>query len=492
MYIYRFLFLIALSTACHCGCTSIFNPDSAIDAAITAYSSDKNSFSMDDETSDGGRDDQRNLKGGRLTEPSLNVSTENPELQQDRALTDSIDLGLSQSDEPTGDHKAGSSLKTQDDQTSVSESSWDKIEQSVLNSLDPNPKSTFQSLPNEFSRGGTSRSGVSRNAPVQSPGLSRKSDNRGLGSETRNSSPLIQIYDRESVAGNPELSDQRSPTSNLPLIQRSIVSDVKIPGIAFDQIFETDTSISQSAKRSADAKGVNWRDSLEAAGEHLREELKSGQIGEDDAKNLTVFLEILDSVDGDNRSLVSLVSKIKDLKESLPPHHYNALRTVIAQTKIDGSSGQQLDDLFRQALDVVSETSDLGIKKAAICNEVTGFGKFKQFESNRFSPGDEVLIYCEIENFSTEDIDGEDGEVHQCEFNAQIQFVNGQGETDHVQSLAKITDQSKSNRRDFYILFRIRIPDLSNGDHSLQVQIQDKVGRKTARLDQPIRFQIAK
>jgi len=488
MYVYRFLFLIALSTACHCGCTSIFNPDSAIDAAIAGYSSDQPSFSIDDESSVGKRDDQRNLNGARLTERSLNVSAGNPEFPRTQASTDSRDVDRLQVKERVGNRNASPPPKTQDKHEAVLQSSWDKIEQSVLSIPDPDPKSAFQSLPYQFS----SRSDVLSNAPVQGYGPEQKSNSRGVVKETDDSSQLIQIYDRESVADKKELDNQQSPKSYLPLIQRSVVSDVKIPGIAFDRIFETDASISQSAKRSTDTKGVNWRDSLEAAGEHLREELKSGQIGEGDAKNLTVFLEILDSIDGDNRSLVSLVGKIKDLKASLPPHHYDALRTVISQTKIDGSSGQQLDDLFRQALDVVSETSDLGIKKAAICNEVTGFGKFKQFENNRFRPGDEVLIYCEIENFSTENIDGEDGEVHQCEFNAQIQFVNDKGETDHVQSLAKITDQSKSNRRDFYILFQIRIPDLENGDHSLQVQIQDKVGHKTARLDQPIRFQIAK
>lgn len=487
MFIYRFSILIALCTACHCGCASIFNPDSAIDAAIAAYSS-TDQISNDEQPSTGLSDhsavSDRNDPNSRFQDSLTGVL----ESQGNSTQPNEKDSGSLYAISEQANGHTGLPRTRSDHQAPDSSSSWDLIEKSLLSSQDSKHDSSFQSLPSGSPQEDRNRPNSSREKTVG--GIETfHVENRVVAEPNGKTTELIQIYDRNPIANESEPKRAKAE-SYLPLIQRSVVPDVDVPKISFDGMFDEEPERFMVSGGVNEDRGINWRDSLEAAGDHLREELKSGQIGKADATQLNVLLEILDSIDGDNRSLVNLVSKMKELKESLPPHHYNALRTVIAKTKGEASSGQQLDDLFRQALDVVSETSDLGIKKAAICNEVNGFGKFNQFESNQFRPGDEFLLYCEIENFSTEDIEGAEGTVHQCEFKAQVEYINSKGETDHVQSLAKITDQSKSDRRDFYILFRIRIPDLAAGDHSLQVQIQDKVGRKSARLDHPIRFHI--
>lgn len=484
---YRFLILIALCAACHCGCTSIFNPDSAIDAAIAAYSSTdqipngeqsltvpRGDFAVSD----------RNDPNPRFQE-SITGLSESPAISTQATLGETGSLRASNGRNDRGGRQSNKSEPSAQD----SPSSWERIEKSLLSSRDSSHDTSFQSLPSGEPREYGRVPNSSFEKTVVGMEASEAVANRVAKESNEGTTELIQIYDRNPIRNETE-SKPKKTESYLPLIQRSVVPEVNVPKISFDGIFDEEPEQRMVSGGMQEDRGINWRDSLEAAGDHLREELKSGQIEKADATQLNVLLEILDSIDGDNRSLVNLVSKMKELKESLPPHHYNALRAVITKTKGESSSGQQLDDLFRQALDVVSETSELGIKKAAICNEVNGFGKFNQFESNQFRPGDEVLLYCEIENFATEDIEVAEGTVHQCEFKAQVEYINGNGETDHVQSLAKITDQSKSDRRDFYILFRIRIPDLSSGDHSLQVQIQDKVGRKSARLDHPIRFHI--
>ncbi|MEC9094924.1 MAG: hypothetical protein VX438_19605 [Planctomycetota bacterium] len=341
-------------------------------------------------------------------------------------------------------------------------SSWQKIEKELSTSAslaDPDRISQTNSIAKQQHR--RSISDPASEAPQQHP-----------------PAKLIRIYSNQQQP----FQKPSAPIPTFPLIQRPIIYNQSI----VEQAIEAEQEFNPEAHRQSD---ISWKDSLEATIAHLHEELKSLNKDSAEAKKLEKSLNILKSVESDS-SFVNLVDKLDLLDSALPPHQFNALKKVIEQTDEDQSN---LISQLRNAVQTVSQSAALKINNADFCTEVSGFGKFKKFDSQCFNAGDEVLLYCELENFSEDVHSNLDNEtVHTSRFDAQIEFIGKTDETNYVKSFADITDQCQTNRKDYYLFFRFQIPNLEPGHHRLQIRIKDKIGQKNATLAKPIPFEVVR
>lgn len=130
----------------------------------------------------------------------------------------------------------------------------------------------------------------------------------------------------------------------------------------------------------------------------------------------------------------------------------------------------------RIAMSHLGAVSNLEVKNAAFCSHVDGFGSITKFPSYQFRPNQEVLLYCEVDNFVSNKI--KDGYETRLRGNYEIVDANQtRVAADFI--LPEETDFCMSMRRDYFFVYRIYTPpNIAPGRYQLRLTIEDMKGNK--------------
>ncbi len=133
-----------------------------------------------------------------------------------------------------------------------------------------------------------------------------------------------------------------------------------------------------------------------------------------------------------------------------------------------------MEDL-RKSMVHLGAVSNLEVKNAAFCSHVDGFGSVTRFPSYQFRPNQQLLLYCEVDNFVSEQI--KDGYQTTLRGNYEILDANQARVADFI--LPEETDICKSQRRDYFFAYRIYTPQhIAPGRYQLRLTIEDMKGNK--------------
>jgi hypothetical protein len=131
-----------------------------------------------------------------------------------------------------------------------------------------------------------------------------------------------------------------------------------------------------------------------------------------------------------------------------------------------------------QALAKLGETGPLLVRNAIFCSEVLGFGSVKRFEKSEFTAEQEVLLYAEIENFVSES----SPQGFHTSLRGNYQIVDSLGRPVVQRSFAATDDHCKSQRRDFFVVYRFRMPrQIEQGKYMLRLVVQDALSQKAGQ-----------
>lgn len=141
----------------------------------------------------------------------------------------------------------------------------------------------------------------------------------------------------------------------------------------------------------------------------------------------------------------------------------------------------------RKALTSLASVSSLEINNLTFCTEVLDYGVLTPFATNKFKAGDEVLLYLELDNFVSEKV--RDGKGYETQLQGSYEIVDSNGRRVVEQSLPSDAHVCKNMRRDYFIAYRIHVPDkISPGPYTLKLTMEDMKARKYGQKD--IQFQI--
>lgn len=150
------------------------------------------------------------------------------------------------------------------------------------------------------------------------------------------------------------------------------------------------------------------------------------------------------------------------------------------------SSGRRITEAlpkFREATRYMAAATDsLALNCLEFCTEIESYGQIKPFEGNRFVAGQQVILYCEIENFAA---DARNGYFQtQLQGSYDIYDVNG---TKVISQLLPVDQQRSRNRlRDYFVAYQMNLPKgLPPGTYRLQLTIEDIVGKKYGQSNIP-------
>ncbi|MEQ9409315.1 MAG: hypothetical protein RIK87_16385 [Fuerstiella sp.] len=115
----------------------------------------------------------------------------------------------------------------------------------------------------------------------------------------------------------------------------------------------------------------------------------------------------------------------------------------------------------------------LKIRRMDICSQIYSFGRVETFLTNSFDPGQPILLYVELENFTSRmTMNGS----YETNFEALLRiFHQGRDEPIESISLPDISDESTSERVDYFQSFELNVPShLDSGSYRIELRLRDR------------------
>jgi hypothetical protein len=132
--------------------------------------------------------------------------------------------------------------------------------------------------------------------------------------------------------------------------------------------------------------------------------------------------------------------------------------------------------ILDEALVRLGETAPLGVRNLSFCSAVKSYGSITPFPHAEFAPGQEVLLYAEVENFRVEATPK--GNHTKLKVNYQIYDSRDQRVAEH-ESLP-VEEFCQSPRRDFFVSYGLFLPKHPYpGKYMLQLTVEDLIKGET-------------
>lgn len=130
------------------------------------------------------------------------------------------------------------------------------------------------------------------------------------------------------------------------------------------------------------------------------------------------------------------------------------------------------------------------VSHAIFCTEVSGFGQFKPFHSTTFRSGQNILIYCEVENQYSEIQDSETTVQYKTRLQGSFVIYDGQGVMVEQIKYPVVEDIARRRRRDFYMYFPAQLRDLPAGQYRMELSVEDLGSQSSDSIKTGLEFQI--
>lgn len=130
----------------------------------------------------------------------------------------------------------------------------------------------------------------------------------------------------------------------------------------------------------------------------------------------------------------------------------------------------------RKAMSNLASVSNLEVHNATFCTEVDGFGVVTKFPQYAFKPDQELLLYCELDNFVSTQLEGKG---YESQLQGSYEIVDSNGRRVADQLLPLDSHLCRNQRRDYFIAYRIYMPQkIDSGKYQLKLTVEDVKGRK--------------
>lgn len=136
------------------------------------------------------------------------------------------------------------------------------------------------------------------------------------------------------------------------------------------------------------------------------------------------------------------------------------------------------NEFLAEATDRLSELSELKVTGLAFCTEVVSFGVYKKFEEYKFQPGQQLLLYAEVDNFFSEATP----KGHHTALRSSYELLDSRGQIVEEHQFDLTEEYCQNARRDFFIRYFLYMPQrIYDGDYTLRLTIEDTLGHKVGQ-----------
>lgn len=119
--------------------------------------------------------------------------------------------------------------------------------------------------------------------------------------------------------------------------------------------------------------------------------------------------------------------------------------------------------------------ASLAVVNPTFCKRVYGYGAYEPYDQARFTAGQKVTLYVEVENFTSERTD----RGYRSALATGYRVVDDAGHRVDGGDLPVVEDECLSRRRDFHIQYGVTLPRaIYPGKYQMELTLTDQVGHK--------------
>lgn len=273
---------------------------------------------------------------------------------------------------------------------------------------------------------------------------------------------------------SPSVRRRASEPNEKPLSRADGPPD-ELPGVEKDR--------SPDAKRLQKpaelSKRSDWRESLAAAIRDLERQTASAQGTAGDAAQLARLRLLYLAAGQRDAALRPAPTLPVAQQEFLSKTLYGWDAWLDAERTPDAAlRAAEAKRAMEEAADRLADAAPLVVRNLAFCTEILSYGSHKPFRNNEFLPDQEVLLYVEVENFSSEST----ARGFHTALRSSYQIFDSRGQRVAEHDFTLTEEYCQNQRRDFFIGYHLRIPKrIYPGKYTLQLTVEDTKSRKVGQ-----------
>ncbi|MFG0261973.1 MAG: hypothetical protein ACF788_06255, partial [Novipirellula sp. JB048] len=299
---------------------------------------------------------------------------------------------------------------------------------------------------------------------------------------------------KSSAAGTPvvESISDREPTGDVAQDEPVVSPQAVKPVSATDADLET-TALATASAASPTATAVPGEVSRveevsdQVLYETLLKRVTAAVEGESEAERARRMITArhLMVLAGNPDQAVQQIEGMSEKEQEYLRHQLLGLWTMVdpdghpVQSRRFSSALPQIREATKH---LAAATDSLEVRSLAFCTEILAYGQIKPFASSRFQAGQQVILYCEVENFIARKID--DG--FQTHLQGSYDILDASNQKVASQLLPADQQISRNYLRDYFIAYQMHLPkQLAAGSYRLQLTMEDVEGKKYGQASIP-------
>jgi len=217
-------------------------------------------------------------------------------------------------------------------------------------------------------------------------------------------------------------------------------------------------------------KPLRWTHHVDSAIRLLEKDAKTAPEEEIRLRMLYLAAERYDDA-------VRAVPALETAEQEFWTSEMHGLGTLLNQEKHpDGPSRTaEAKQVLAEAVSKLGELAPLVVRNLAFCTRVHSYGCFETFASYQFAPEQRVLLYAEVDNFTSDTT----AKGHHTSLKSSYQIFDARGQRVADEALTSTEEICQNRRHDFFIVYDFYLPKrIYPGKHTLRLTIEDLKGKK--------------
>ncbi len=304
-----------------------------------------------------------------------------------------------------------------------------------------------------------------------------------------------QMDERRATAAAPSVLPAGSPGGSAPASPDPPGSDTANPGTSpcarlsppdppAPQAVPTDAPPKQPATEGVEpaayrSKNLSWKDHLMASIAALETELREAE-GREDAADKHARLRMLALAAGRRDDALRPIPGAPPGVQDFWRRELYGLGVWFDAERVSDASRRagEAREQLAAALVPLGSLAPLVLRNLTFITRVQSYGDYKPFAKCEFLPDEEVLLYVEIENFTSE----ETPKGFQTALEGSYRIFDSRNQQVAERHLGTTEETCRNPRRDFFLVYHLRIPKrIYAGKHTLQLTVVDLKSKKVGQ-----------
>jgi hypothetical protein len=233
---------------------------------------------------------------------------------------------------------------------------------------------------------------------------------------------------------------------------------------------------SADAALPANATKRDWQQHVQLAIEDLNQRLADGPRSTAEVHQL-VSLRILDLLAGNTEAALKPIPNVSTEEQDYWSGQLFALATFLDHHRMPDDDRRAAASVVHldEAVGHLRELGSLALRNLAFCKNVYGYGAYEPINNPSFTPGQQVTLYLEVDNYHSEST--QKGYV--TKVGASYELVNEEGQRVANGDFPNVEDCCQSRRRDFHIQYGLVLPKTAKtGKYQLKLAMNDRQSDK--------------